>query len=318
MKCLVEVCGLKTHFSTRDKTVHALDGVSLTLGAKEVLGIVGESGSGKSTLARTITGLLAKTAGHVSWRGERLPQRYRRSDFRRYATAMQMIFQDPQGSLNARMSAREIVGEGARLLACYPRHELPSQVDKYLRLVGLSPQSGDRYPHEFSGGQRQRLGIARSLIMQPQLLICDEPVAALDVSVQAQIVNLLADLQRDMGMSMVFIAHDLSLVRYLSDRIIVMYLGVVVEEGPGEQVFANPLHPYTQMLVAASPEPDPAFERQRPRSLLQGEVPSPLNIPSGCRFASRCPKVMPECTRQEPELMEQKDARRKVRCLLFA
>lgn len=318
MTRLLEVCELKTHFSAHGKTVHALDGVSFTLNAKEVLGIVGESGSGKSTLARTIIGLLDKTGGQVSWRGELLPQRYRRIDFRRYATAMQMIFQDPQSSLNPRMSAREIVGEGARLLACYPHHEIPSQVDKYLTLVGLSPQFGDRYPHEFSGGQRQRLGIARALIMQPQLLICDEPVAALDVSVQAQIANLLSDLQRDMSMSMLFIAHDLSIVRYLSDRIIVMYLGVVVEVGPSEQVFGNPLHPYTQMLVTASPEPDPAYERQRPRSMLQGEVPSPLNIPSGCRFASRCPKVMPECTRQEPELNEQKHARRKVRCLLFA
>ncbi len=316
MTRLLDVHDLKTHFSARGKTVHALDGVALTLNKKEVLGIVGESGSGKSTLARTIIGLLDKTAGTVSWCGKRLPQRYRRRDFQHYATAMQMIFQDPQGSLNPRMSARELVAEGARLLGCLSRDQLRTQVDKYLALVGLSPQLADRYPHEFSGGQRQRLGIARALIMQPQLLICDEPVAALDVSVQAQIVNLLADLQRDMHLSMLFIAHDLSIVRYLSDRIIVMYLGVVVEEGPGEAVFKHPLHPYTQMLLAASPEPDPAFERQRPRLLLQGEVPSPLNLPPGCRFASRCPKVMPQCKQREPELIEPQP-QRKVRCLLF-
>ncbi len=318
MTRLLEVRELKTHFSARGKTVHALDGVSLTLNATKALGIVGESGSGKSTLARTIIGLLDKTAGTVSWRGQQLPQRYRRNDFRRYAAAMQMVFQDPQGSLNPRMSAREIVAEGARLLRCYPAGQISAQVDKYLALVGLSTRVADRYPHEFSGGQRQRLGIARALIMRPQLLICDEPVAALDVSIQAQIINLLADLQRDMQLSMLFIAHDLALVRYLADRIIVMYLGVVVEEGPAEQLFNKPLHPYTQMLLAASPEPDPVFERRRPRSVPQGEVPSPLNIPPGCRFASRCPKVMPECTRREPQLVEQKHSSRKVRCLLFA
>ncbi len=317
MTQLLDVCELKKHFSARGKTAHAVDGVSLTLNEKEVLGIVGESGSGKSTLARTIIGLLDKTAGTVSWRGELLPQRYRRSDFRHYAAIMQMIFQDPQGSLDPRMTAGEIVAEGARLLKRYPANQLPAQVDKYLTLVGLGAHSADRYPHEFSGGQRQRLGIARALMMQPQLLICDEPVAALDVSVQAQIVNLLADLQRDMGLSMLFIGHDLSIVRYLSDRIIVMYLGVVVEEGPSEQVFKQPLHPYTQMLLAASPEPDPVFERQRPRLLLQGEVPSPLNIPPGCRFASRCPEVTPACKRREPGLILQQP-RRKVRCLLFA
>ncbi len=317
MKPLLEVRGLKTHFSARGKTVYALDGVSLTLNATEVLGIVGESGSGKSTLARTIIGLLDKTAGTASWRGEDLPQRYRRSDFRRYATAMQMIFQDPQGSLNPRMTAREIVAEGARLLKCCPQNQLRAQVDNYLAMVGLSDQAADRYPHEFSGGQRQRLGIARALIMQPQMLICDEPVAALDVSVQAQIVNLLADLQRDMQLSMLFIAHDLSIVRYLADRVVVMYLGVIVEEGPGEQVFKQPLHPYTHMLLAASPEPAPVFERQRPHLLLQGEVPSPLNIPPGCRFASRCPQVMPQCMRREPDLITQQP-HRKVRCLLFA
>lgn len=318
MSELLAVRELKTHFSSRRKTVHALDGVSLTLNEQEVLGIVGESGSGKSTLARTIIGLLDKTAGTVSWRGEVLPKRYQRKDFQRYAKAMQMIFQDPQGSLNPRMTAREIVAEGARLLRCHPQDQPCGQVDKYLSLVGISTQLADRYPHEFSGGQRQRLGIARALIMQPELLICDEPVSALDVSVQAQIINLLADLQRDMNLGMLFIAHDLSMVRYLSDRIIVMYLGKVVEEGPAEQVFNKPLHPYTEMLLAASPEPDPAFERQRSPQLLQGEVPSPLNIPPGCRFASRCPKVMPECKLKEPELINQHESHRAVRCLLFA
>lgn len=313
---LLTVHELKTHFTARGKTVRALDGVSFALRDKEVLGVVGESGSGKSTLARTIIGLLDKTAGAVAWRGGALPQRYRRKDFQRYAGAMQMIFQDPLGSLNPRMTAREIVAEGARLLQHYPRDQLYAEVDKYLVLVGLSTHAAERYPHEFSGGQRQRLGIARALIMQPDLLICDEPVSALDVSVQAQIVNLLAELQRDMGLSMLFIAHDLSMVRYLSDRIIVMYLGTTVEEGPTEQVFSKPLHPYTEMLLAASPEPDPVFERQRPKLLLHGEIPSPLNIPRGCRFATRCPKAMPRCERQEPALLGD-DGGRRVRCLLY-
>ncbi|MGI9286156.1 MAG: ABC transporter ATP-binding protein [Pseudomonadales bacterium] len=313
---LLAVHELKSHFSTRGKTVHAVDGVSLTLNEQEVLGIVGESGSGKSTLARTIIGLLDKTAGRVVWRGEDLPQRYRRKDFQRYASAMQMVFQDPLGSLNPRMTAREIVAEGARLLRFCPREQLYTEVDKYLGLVGLGAHVGDRYPHEFSGGQRQRLGIARALIMQPELLICDEPVSALDVSVQAQIINLLADLQREMGLSMLFIAHDLAMVRYLSDRTIVMYLGTVVEEGPSEQIFNEPLHPYTEMLLAASPEPDPGFERQRTALLLQGEMPSPLNIPSGCRFAARCPKVMSQCKQQEPQLLSQGE-HRGVRCVLY-
>lgn len=313
---LLAVHELKSHFSSHGRTVHALDGVSFTLNEREVLGIVGESGSGKSTLARTIVGLLDKTAGNVVWRGEELPRRYRRKNFQRYASAMQMVFQDPLGSLNPRMTARDIVAEGARLLQSYPRDRLYTEVDKYLGLVGLGAHIVNRYPHELSGGQRQRLGIARALIMQPELLICDEPVSALDVSVQAQIVNLLADLQREMGLSMLFIAHDLAMVRYLADRTIVMYLGTVVEEGPSEQVFNQPLHPYTEMLLAASPEPDPVIERQRTREELHGEMPSPMNIPPDCRFAARCPKVMPQCKLQEPKLLSQ-DEDRGVRCLLY-
>ena len=249
--------------------VHALDGVSLTIHEREILGLVGESGSGKSTYGKTLIGLHDKTAGTATYRGERLPQRYQTRDFHRYARTMQMIFQDPYSSLNPRMTVGEIIGEGLRLHTRQSGKEIRDRVADWLKRVGLEPDHMSRYPHEFSGGQRQRIGVARALILEPEFVVCDEPISALDVSVQAQVVNLLDELKRSMGLTLLFIAHDLSMVRYVSDRMAVMYLGSVVEVGPADKVFFEPKHPYTQILVGSNPEPDPEAER----STLPGKVP---------------------------------------------
>jgi oligopeptide/dipeptide ABC transporter ATP-binding protein len=302
---LLDVRELRKHFElARGRVLQAVDGISLAVGEREVLGLVGESGCGKSTLGRTIAGLYDKTSGEVRYRGELLPARYRAADFKRWARKIQMIFQDPYSSLNPRMTLREIVAEGPGIHGMWRRGEVQGRVGAWLEQVGLSPDHMSRYPHEFSGGQRQRIGIARALALEPELLICDEPISALDVSVQAQVVNLLADIKQRMGLTLVFIAHDLSMVRYVSDRMAVMYLGQLVELGPADDVYLRPKHPYTQSLIAANPEADPERERHRAHSAPRGEIPSPVNMVPGCRFAGRCPFAAAVCRERDPRWLE--------------
>ena len=301
-----------------DQLVHAVDKVSLTIGAREIVGLVGESGSGKSTFGKTLLGLHDKTNGEVIFRGETLPQKYRPVDFQKLATKMQMIFQDPYSSLNPRMTVGEIIGEGLRLHFSLSPSDVKDQVVDWLEKVGLQADHMSRYPHEFSGGQRQRIGIARALILEPEFVVCDEPISALDVSVQAQVVNLLGELKETMGLTLLFIAHDLSMVRYVSDRMAVMYLGSLVELGKADEVYFNPKHPYTEVLIGSNPEPDPNIEKGRVSTSIQGEIPSPVNVPCGCRFANRCPKVLDVCREKTPELIPVKDEDRLVACHLVS
>jgi oligopeptide/dipeptide ABC transporter ATP-binding protein len=294
---------LTKHFPLRGgHQVHAVDGVSLTIHEKEIVGLVGESGSGKSTYGKALIGLHDKTSGTVSYRGEVLPGRYQPRDFQRWARKMQMIFQDPYSSLNPRMTVGEIIGEGLRLHSKLTKREVRDRVADWLKRVGLEPDHMSRYPHEFSGGQRQRIGVARALILEPEFVVCDEPISALDVSVQAQVINLLDELKASMGLTLLFIAHDLSMVRYVSDRMAVMYLGALVEIGTAAEVFFEPKHPYTEILIASNPEPDPERERGRETTTIKGEIPSPVDIKPGCRFANRCPHVMDVCRRETPPL----------------
>lgn len=317
---LIETNGLTKHFDIgHHQIVHAVDSISLDIAPQEIVGLVGESGSGKSTFGKTLIGLHDKTSGTATFKGESLPAKYTAADFQKYANEMQMIFQDPYSSLNPRMTVGEIIGEGLRLHSSLSRSEVNERVGEWLRRVGLVPDHMSRYPHEFSGGQRQRIGIARALILEPEFVVCDEPISALDVSVQAQVINLLGDLKDSLGLTLLFIAHDLSMVRYVSDRIAVMYLGSMIELGPANEVFFEPKHPYTQLLIGSNPEPDPSHERSRDSTHIQGEIPSPVNIPEGCRFANRCPKVMDVCREQTPNLipLENLDSTREVACHLF-
>jgi len=316
---LVETVALTKHFDLgRQQIVHAVDGVDLAIAEREIVGLVGESGSGKSTYGKTLIGLHDKTAGEVRLRGKALPAKYRPQDFQRYAKHMQMIFQDPYSSLNPRMTIGEIIGEGPKLHTSQSAAEIRDNVADWLTRVGLQADHMARYPHEFSGGQRQRIGIARALILEPEFIVCDEPISALDVSVQAQVINLLDELKASMGLTMLFIAHDLSMVRYVSDRMAVMYLGTLVEIGPANDVFFSPRHPYTEILVASNPEPDPRTERQRTSTTIRGEIPSPLNVGAGCRFAGRCPKVMDVCRTTTPQLIDLVEVpERQVACHLY-
>ncbi len=321
---LVEIRNLTRHFAIgRDQLVHAVDDVSLTIGRRQIFGLVGESGSGKSTLGKTVLGLHDKTGGEVIYNGESLPAKYRPADFQRHARSMQMIFQDPYSSLNPRMTVGEIVGEGLKLHTRQTAKAIQAKVGDWLARVGLNPDHMSRYPHEFSGGQRQRIGIARALVLEPEFVVCDEPISALDVSVQAQVVNLLDELKESMGLTLLFIAHDLSMVRYVSDYMAVMYLGSLVEVGPADRVFFAPRHPYTTLLIGSNPEPDPESERHRESTAIRGEIPSPINVGAGCRFANRCPKVMEVCRGVTPELNAVPDAEkpgapdRLVACHLF-
>ena len=284
---------------TPPRRLHAVNGVSFELAAGEALGIVGESGSGKSTLARAVIGTVPST-GRILFEGEDLgalgtqARRARRRD-------VQMIFQDPLAALNPRMTVGDIIAEP--LVTHHPgttRREVRARVGELMERVGLLPSLMTRYPHEFSGGQCQRIGIARALILRPKLLICDEPVSALDVSVQAQVVNLLGELRRETGVAMIFIAHDLSVVRHVSDRIQVMYLGRTMETAPAARLVEHPRHPYTEALIASVPIPDPVLERARPRPVLEGDLPSPLSPPSGCVFRTRCPKAKGPCAEEVP------------------
>ncbi|WP_153101887.1 oligopeptide/dipeptide ABC transporter ATP-binding protein [Paraburkholderia hayleyella] len=284
-------------------TLRAVNGVSLDIRQGETVGLVGESGCGKSTLARAIIGLTPVNQGSVRWLGQETVLGAQR-DTRRLRRDVQMIFQDPLASLDPRMTIEQIIAEPLRThqpeLA---RSEIRARVQTMLERVGLSAQHLRRYPHEFSGGQCQRVGIARALINEPKLVICDEPVSALDVSIQAQIVNLLRDLQRERSLSLLFVAHDLAVVKAISQRVLVMYLGRVMEFGTRHEVYATPRHPYTRALLAAAPVPDPALERNRAHVLLSGDIPSPLHPPSGCAFRTRCPEALPACASALPPLV---------------
>ena len=292
--------------------VRAVDGVSFTVRRGETFGLVGESGCGKSTTARATLNLISPTAGEVLWAGRRidgLGQR-RMLPLRR---RLQMIFQDPFASLNPRMTVGRIVAEPMKIFDLYPSRRRKLEVMRLLDLVGLNPRFLNRYPHEFSGGQRQRIGIARALAVQPELIFCDEPVSALDVSIQAQVINLLVELKRRLRLSYVFIAHDLSVVRHISDRIGVMYLGRLVEVAGADELYRNPLHPYTRALLSAVPIPDPPKERRRRRTVLHGEVPSPELAYPGCPFADRCPIAEADCRKKPPTL---EGADHQVSCFL--
>lgn len=310
-KLILDIKNLKVQFDIPSKSLlpwakpiplKAVDGVSIKLYEGETLGVVGESGCGKSTLARAIIGLVPIKEGNVVWLGQDLAQ-LNDKEMRLKRKEIQMIFQDPLASLNPRMSVGDIIAEP--LQTFYPelsKTQVKEQVKEMMDKVGLLPNVINRYPHEFSGGQCQRIGIARALILKPKMIICDEPVSALDVSIQAQVVNLLKELQKELGLSLIFIAHDLSVVKHISDRVLVMYLGNEVEFGECKALFDDPKHPYTKALMSAVPIPDPKLERAKKIEMLEGDLPSPMNPPSGCVFRTRCPIATEACSRENPSL----------------
>jgi len=313
---ILEVKNLKKHFSMgKGSVLKAVDDVSFAIKRGETFGLVGESGCGKSTTGRTIIKLYEATEGQVLFNGKDVHKMQGRElkDFNR---KMQMIFQDPYASLNPRMTVGDIIGEGIDIHGLMKGRERQERIFDLLKTVGLNAEHAGRFPHEFSGGQRQRIGIARALAIEPEFIIADEPISALDVSIQAQVVNLMKRLQNERGLTYLFIAHDLAMVKHISDRIGVMYLGALVEVAESNELYRKPLHPYTEALLSAIPIPDPEIERTRERIILEGDVPSPVNPPSGCRFRTRCPKAMPECANTVPTLKEV-EPEHFVACLLY-
>lgn len=306
-KNLLEVKDLKQHFSIpsgfmKNLTLKAVDGVSFDIKEGETLGLVGESGCGKTTVGRTILQLYKPTAGEVWFDGQKIEYGKNLNEFRKNA---QMVFQDPYSSLDPRMTVSDIIGEPLDVHKLYANHkEREEKIQHLMDLVGLSSEHASRYAHEFSGGQRQRIGIARSLAVEPKFIVCDEPVSALDVSIQAQVVNMFEDLQQKLGLTYLFIAHDLLVVKHISTRIAVMYLGKLIEIGPSDELYHHPLHPYTISLLSAVPVPDPKVARANERIHLEGDVPSPLHMPSGCPFRTRCPRATAKCAESMPELKE--------------
>lgn len=302
---ILEVKHLKKYFKVPAGNVKAVDDVSFAIRRGETFGLVGESGCGKSTTGRTIIRLYEPTDGEVIFKGKNLVN-LSKKEMKSFSRSMQMIFQDPYASLNPRMTITDIVGEGIDIHKLSKGEERAERIYDLLETVGLNKEHANRFAHEFSGGQRQRIGIARALAVEPEFIICDEPISALDVSIQAQIVNLLQDLQKEKGLTYLFIAHDLSMVKHISDRIAVMYLGQIVELADSVELSTNPLHPYTEALLSAIPIPDPNIERARQRIILEGDVASPINPPDGCPFAPRCPKAMPICKEVRPVFEEVK------------
>ena len=299
MKPLLRIEKLRKDFQIGTRQLRAVDELDLWIYPGETLGLVGESGCGKSTVGRTVLNLYRPTSGNVYFNDINLAT-LSKHEMKAMRRQMQMIFQDPYASLNPRMAIKDIIGEALDIHQLATGSEREERVEYLLGRVGLKADHMNRFPHEFSGGQRQRIGIARALAVEPQFIVCDEPISALDVSIQAQVVNLLQDLQEEMGLTYLFIAHDLSMIEYLSDRVAVMYLGQLVELAPSEQLYADPLHPYTQALLSAVPVPDPATERNRSRVCLKGDIPSAMEPPKGCPFHTRCPMAMPACKVEKP------------------
>lgn len=301
---LIEVKNLKKHFKVSKKSVlKAVDNVSFNIYKGETLGLVGESGCGKTTCGKTVMGLYEATEGEVIYDGVNI-HKFNNREKKEFAKKAQIIFQDPYSSLNPRMTVGDIIGEGIDIHSLYKGKEREEKIFELLETVGLNKEHVSRFPHEFSGGQRQRIGIARALAIEPDFIVCDEPISALDVSIQAQVVNLLIELQRKRGLTYLFIAHDLSMIKHISDRVGVMYLGSMVEFTTSENLYKKPLHPYTQALLSAIPIPDPKEEKVKKRIPIDGEIPSPINSPPGCKFASRCKHAMEICTKEVPEFIE--------------
>ena len=319
MKKLIEVKNLKKWFSIaskskKNKSVKAVDGVSFYIEKKEILSLVRESGCGKTTCGKTILRVLNPTDGHIYFDGKDITH-IRKKEMLKYRKRMMIIYQDPFGSLDPRMTIGTTIAEPMEVHKIFSKREREEKVIEIMEKVGLLPDQINRYPHEFSGGQRQRIGIARALATNPEFIVADEPVSALDVSIQAQIINLLKDLQEEFGLTLLFVAHDLSVVKHISDRVAVMYLGKIVETASKKELFSNPLHPYTQALLSAIPAPDP--KQRKKGQILTGDVPSPMNPPSGCRFHTRCPFVKNICKEEEPKLICKKE-KHFVSCHLFS